>query len=76
LFINSFSNEDNGIYGCKVVEEENNQELFGLRLIASNDYLLEKNPYFSFTRENPDYITVRCRPGKKIKNKNKIIKMN
>ena len=68
MFINSFSNDDNGIYGCKVVKEEeekDNQELFGLKLIASNDYLLEKNPYFSFTRENPDYITVRCRPGKK-----------
>ena len=63
LFINSFSSSDNGIYGCKVTTDDNN-EFYGSKLVASNDYLLGDNPYFSFSKENNDYVTVRCRPSK------------
>ena len=61
IFINKFSNEDSGIYGCRAATD--NDDLYAYKLIASNDYLLSKNPFFSFTKENTEYITVRCRTG-------------
>jgi hypothetical protein len=61
LFINNFTSEDSGIYGCRANTDKG--DLYTYKLIASNDYLLNKNPFFSFTRENTEYITVRCRTG-------------
>lgn len=48
------------------------QEVYGTKLIASNDYLLGDNPYFTFIKTNPDYVTVKCRPSKSI-SKSKLI---
>ena len=61
LFIRDFDvNTDNGIYFVRATTRD--RDFYGSKLIASNEYLLGENPYFSIEREDTETIVVRCRP--------------
>ena len=63
LIIQRFNDEeDNGVYLCRAVRKDGSEEN-ALKLIASNNYLLGPNPYFSFEKdEAAEKVTVKCRP--------------
>ncbi|CAF0767900.1 unnamed protein product [Brachionus calyciflorus] len=62
LSITTFDNsKDNGLYTCRVLTDDKEYEK--TQLVASNDFLLRKNPFFSFSKSHEeDAIEVRCRP--------------
>ena len=62
LHINKFnSKEDNGLYTCRA--STNDGDYQKTKLIASNEYLLGQNPYFSLQKEEDDSVMIKCRPG-------------
>jgi hypothetical protein len=62
LSVQSFEHADNGLYTCRASTDDNDYEK--TKLIASNDYLLGRNPFFRLTKLDNDVIEVKCRPGK------------
>lgn len=62
--IETFENEDNGLYTCRASTDENDYEK--TKLIASNEYLLNPNPFFKLTKLDDDRIEVKCRPGMRL----------
>ena len=60
---NYYAARDSGIYTCRAIGQDG-AEMYASHLVASNDYLLEKNPYFSFEKDEEDEskVIVRCRP--------------
>jgi hypothetical protein len=63
LIITQFDNRyDNGLYTCRATTNEGDYKR--TKLIASNDYLLSNNPYFSFDKTSEDEsLIIKCRPG-------------
>ncbi len=64
LLITQFdTNSDNGLYTCRA--STNDRDYQHSKLIASNEYLLGDNPYFSFGKTSEDEsVVVKCRPGR------------
>jgi hypothetical protein len=62
LIISQFDAEqDNGLYTCRAATSDKDYQK--TKLIASRDYLLSKNPYFSFSKHDDDSVLVKCRPN-------------
>jgi len=62
LQINKFNNkQDNGLYTCRATTNDGDYQK--TKLIASNDYLLGRNPYFSLEKDEDDMVMIKCRPG-------------
>ena len=62
LHINAFNaKEDSGLYTCRASSDDGDYQK--TKLVASNDYLLAKNPYFSLAKEDEDSVLIKCRPG-------------
>lgn len=53
---------DNGLYFVRATSGD--VDYYGSRLIASNDFLLSENNYFSVEKEDDKTIVIRCRPCK------------
>lgn len=51
---------DNGLYFVRATAGD--VDYYGSKLIASNDYLLGENDYFSVEKEDNKTIVIRCRP--------------
>ncbi len=53
---------DNGLYLVRGTAGE--VDYYGSKLIASNDFLLRENDFFSVEKEDEKTIVIRCRPCK------------
>lgn len=65
LILSEFNDvEDNGMYLVRATLGD--QDLYGSRLIASNDFLLRDNEFISIEKADDSYLIVTCRPCKQL----------
>lgn len=61
LLIQQYNDDvDNGLYFVRATSGD--VDYYGNKLIASNDFLLRENDYFSIEKEDDKTILIRCRP--------------
>lgn len=54
--------EDNGLYFVRATTDDD-RDFYGYKLVASNDFLLRENEYFSIEKDDEQTLVVKCRPS-------------